>query len=201
MIVLADNDIIHKLACCELLPEFLLWLKAPPAEIWVLPSLAFMLRKKLKGNTVALECLEKFLSHVKIIPAAQISTMTRFSSLDVGEGQMLAVLVENKQVSQIVTGDKRALSLISQIAATDEDLSNRLRTAKIDCLESVMLGLIDQFGFPTINAKATRGVKSDKVIALSFGNSRSQAHAVVALNSYLTALQGSAAFVASYQPT
>lgn len=196
MIVLADNDIVHKLACCELLPELLLWLNAPPTQVWVLPSLPFMLRRKLKADTAALACLEGFLLNVLPIPEAPITPMERFSRLDVGERQMLAVLVENEQVSQLVTGDKRALKLIGDMVLTDSNLSRRLSEAQVDCLESIMLGLIDKFGFGAINAKAIRGLKSDGVLNMSFGSKRTQAHATAALSSYLADVKALATFVA-----
>jgi hypothetical protein len=197
MIVLADNDIVHKLARCELLPELLIWLKAPPAKIWVLPSMPFMLRRKLKADSVALACLESFLKQVKPIPVAAIVSMERFGQLDVGERQMLAILVDDAQVTQMVTGDKRALKLMGEIASTDHALAGRLATARIDCLESIMLGLIDQFGFAAINAKATRGATADVVLNMSFGAKRPEAHAVEALTSYLADVQAGAKFVAS----
>lgn len=197
MIVLADNDIVHKLACCELLPELLLWLKAPPNQVWVLPSLPFVLRRKLKADAGALRCLENFLLKVQPIPEADISLTERYSQLDVGERQMLAVLVGTAQVSQLVTGDKRALKLIGAMVMTDADLSRRLGEAQIDCLESIMLGLIDQFGFAAINSKAIRGLAADGVLNMSFGHQRTQAHALEALGSYLSAVQATAAFVAA----
>lgn len=126
MIVLADNDIVGKLACCDLLPELMAWLKAPPAEIWVLPTMPFVLRKKLKSNVHALVCLESFLLQVKPIPQAQLESLDRFALLDVGERQMLSVLVDDSTVHHMVTGDKRALKLIGEMACIDVDLSNRL---------------------------------------------------------------------------
>jgi hypothetical protein len=109
---------------------------------------------------------------------------------------MLAILVDDAQVTQMVTGDKRALKLMGEIASTDQALAGRLATARIDCLESIMLGLIDQFGFAAINAKAIRGATADGVLGMSFGTKRSQAHAVEALTSYLDGVRAEAAFVA-----
>jgi hypothetical protein len=196
MIVLADNDIVHKLACCELLPELLLWLKAPPTQVWVLPTLHFWIRRKLKTDPLAATCFEKFMTQVQAIPAAQPATLERLAQLDVGERQMLAVLVDNTKITQMVTGDKRALKQIGELASSDQALTARLDATRIDCLESIMLGLIDQFGFAAINAKATRGATADGVLGMSFGAKRSQAHTVEALTSYLDGVRASAAFVA-----
>ena len=197
MIVLADNDVIHKLACCDLLPELMLWLKAPPNQVLVLPGLRFVLRRKLKADKVALECFEDFLNKTQEIPQAPIALMERFDLLDVGERQMLAVLIDNKKVSQMVTGDKRALKVIGDMHLADADLSSRLSETRIDCLESIMLGLIEQFGFNAINVKAARGLKADGVLGMSFGGKRTQAHAEDALRSYLNEVRATAPFVES----
>jgi hypothetical protein len=196
MIVLADNDIIHKLACCELLPQLLIWLEVPPNQVWVLPSLQYMLRRKLKSNVGALSCLNDFLSNVQPIPEADINLMERYARLDVGERQMLAVLVKNEKINKLVTGDKRALKLINDLVQTDFDLSHRLNETQVDCLESIMLGLIDKFGFATINEKVIGGLATDGVLRLSFGSGRTQSHAVEALNSYLSEVKTFASFVA-----
>jgi hypothetical protein len=113
-VVLADNDIIHKLACCGLLQELLQWLGVPPAEVWVLPSMKYVVRPKLKGNQAALSELDQFLSQVSNLPAADIHMLDRFpTEMDVGERQMLAILVNTPEVQHMVTGDKRALRLMA----------------------------------------------------------------------------------------
>lgn len=58
-----------------------------------------------------------------------------------------------------------------------------------------MLGLIDQFGFAAINAKAINGVSSDTVLNISFGSKRDQNHACESLTSYLNAIRQTASFV------
>jgi len=197
MIILADNDIVHKLALCELLDDFLDWMGAPPAEVWVISTLPFVIRKKLKSTPVALACFEAFLAKTKPIPAASIELLERYAQLDEGERQMLAILVEDPRISRLVTGDKRALRQIAAMTATDVELKQRLREARVDCLESVMLGLLDHFGHAAINAKASRGVDSDKVLKMTFGPDRHEAHAREVLGVYLKEMADAADFVAN----
>ncbi len=197
MIILADNDIVHKLACCDLLDSFLLWIESPPAEVWVIPSVPFVLRKKLKNNPTALACLEAFLLKTRPIPEASIDLLERYEQLDEGERQMLAVLVEDQRITRLVTGDKRALGQIAGMATDDAHLKKRLNESRIDCLESVMLGLIDDFGYATINAKATLGVNSDIVLKMTFGPNRSEDHARVVLAVYLKEITEVSSFVAN----
>jgi hypothetical protein len=197
-VVLADNDIIHKLACCGLLQELLQWLGVPPAEIWVLPSMRFMLRKKLRSDAAALVDLEQFLRQVSDLPAADINMLALFpTEMDVGERQMLAILVSTPEVQHMVTGDKRALRLIGGMCAKDPALGQRLTQARVDCLESIMLALIDQFGFEMINAKVSRGSKSDTVLQASFGTKKSEANSIETLTYYLADVRREAPFMPS----
>ena len=195
MIILADNDIVHKLACCDLLNSFLEWIGSPPAEVWVIPSIPFVLRKKLKNNPEALACLEAFLLKTQAIPEASIELLERYEQLDEGERQMLAVLVEDQRITRLVTGDKRALRQIAGMASGDLNLSLRLSQTRTDCLESVMLGLMDHFGYPVINDKASLGVDSDKVLKMTFGPARSETHAREVLSVYLEELENQASFI------
>ena len=195
MIILADNDIVQKLACCELLDYFLEWIESPPAEVWVIPSIPFVLRKKLKNNPAALACLEAFLLKTRPIPEASMDLLERYEQLDEGERQMLAVLVEDQRITRLVTGDKRALRQIAGMVSGDAPLSSRLSQTRTDCLESVMLGLMDHFGYPVINGKASLGVDSDKVLKMTFGPARSEAHAREVLGVYLKELQDDVNFM------
>jgi hypothetical protein len=196
MIVLADNDIIHKLSCCQLLPEFMLWLKAPPAEIYVLPALPFVLRRKLKENKTALACLEDFLLLVKPVPAVQPETLVAFSNFDVGEQLLLASLYEDSNVTRLITGDKRALRQMSEACQTFPLFAARLIQVRADCFESVLLGLHNLIGFEALRDKVLNGIESDKVLQLSFGKSRNEQHMVSALNSYIADIRSYASFVA-----
>ncbi len=56
-----------------------------------------------------------------------------------------------------------------------------------------MLGLLEQFGFDAINPKID--ATADKVLAMTFGAGRTQAHAVEALQSFLGNLRQDAPFV------
>jgi hypothetical protein len=197
-VVLADNDIIHKLACCKLLQELLQWLGVPPAEIWVLPSMRFMLRRKLKADVSALAELDRFLLQVSDLPEADINMLALFpSEMDVGERQMLAILVNTPEVEHMVTGDKRALRLIGSMCANDPALDQRLAQARVDCLESIMLAFISKFGFEEINAKVSPGVRSDIVLQSSFGSRKLEANSRDTLSQYLNDVRREAPFLPS----
>jgi hypothetical protein len=161
MIILSDSDVVRKLAYCELLSEFLQYLKCPPNEVWVLPTLRFQLRKKLAKAPQALRNFEQFLLKVKNVPQATIDTLERFDSLDVGERQLLAILCDEPRVSQLVTGDKKALDQVAALTFGDEQLRDRLRETTVLCLESIFLGLMNKRGFDQVRSRVqTKWVNS-----------------------------------------
>ncbi|RYG85374.1 MAG: hypothetical protein EON58_23090 [Alphaproteobacteria bacterium] len=160
MIILSDSDVVRKLAYCELLAEFLQYLKCPPNEVWVLPTLRFQLRRKLANAPEALRNFEQFLLKVKNIPQAKIDTLERFESLDVGEGQLLAILCDEPRVSQLVTGDKKALDKVAALTYGDEQLRVRLQETTVLCLESILIGLVAKRGFNVVQARVRKWVKS-----------------------------------------
>jgi hypothetical protein len=174
MIILSDTDIVHKLACCELLLDFLQYLKCPPNEVWVLPPLRQMLRRKLANAPEAAKNVDQFLMRVRRIPAANVETLERFSTLDIGEQQLLAVLCDDPRVKHMVTGDKRALDRIAALTFGDELLKQRLEDASFFCFEAVMLGLLKKRGFSIIQARVLnkwaklKGQQFDGVILKAF---------------------------------
>lgn len=153
MIILSDSDVVRKLACCELLLEFLQYLECPPNEVWILPALQAQLRRKLANAPGALRNVEQFIARVKRIPAANVATLDRFSTLDVGEQQLVAILCDEKRVQHLVTGDKRALNSIAALTFGDDALRSRLQETTIFCFEAVMLALLQKRGFGIIQAR------------------------------------------------
>lgn len=192
MIVIADNDIVHKLALCDLLDELLEWLQVPPNEVLVLPTLKFWGRKKLRDYSTALACFERFLQLTAEIPEATLLNLEKFSSLDSGEQQLMATFIEQTETPQLITGDKRALKQLTELSRQDEALYGKLN-GNVDCLEGIMLELIRQSGFETINTKVR--VEVDGVFRLVFGTGRTQEHAIEALQSFLGDLRKASPFV------
>ena len=152
--------------------------------------------QKLKADAAALAQLEHFLVHVSVLPEADINMLALFPvEMDPGERQMLAILVNTPEVERMVTGDKRALRLIGSMCAKDLALDQRLNLARVDCLESIMLAFIGQFGFEAINAKVMSGLKSDTVLQASFGPKKLEANSREALAYYLNDVRKEASFL------
>lgn len=196
MIVLSDNDVLHKLALCDLLNELLAYLQVPPNQVKVLPTAKFVIRKLLSTQPAALAAFNNFLVQAQDIPEVQdLLLLEAIEELDVGERQMLAYLVEEPEVTGFVTGDKRALVRMAEYAMEIAVVDVRLSAVAVLSFESILLGLIGKFGFSHVNAKASTAVQFDGLLCLTFGPTRNEAHALGALNSYLSDLKQSAPFV------
>ena len=194
MIVLADVDIVHKLVYCDLLDELLKWLECPPNEIWVIPTMRYKVRKLLKNNSPALKRFNAFLDLTKELPAASTDSLISFSTLDVGEQQLFAVFSDSPEPMKIITGDKRAIWQVANLAINNQKLANRLSN-QVDCFEGIILGLIECYGFDAINNKILPNRVVDKVLGVAFGIGRNESHAIEALSSNLNSLRNEAAFV------
>lgn len=153
MIILSDTDVVRKLACCELLMEFLQLLKCPPNEVWVLPGLRFQLPKWFAESPQLMPGIRQFLSKVRVIPSADEETLERFAALDVGEQQLMALLCDDARIKHLVTGDKRALDLVAGLSFKDEALRERLDDTSVFCFEAVMLALMRKRGFSVVQAR------------------------------------------------
>lgn len=200
MIVLSDTDVVHKLACCELLIEFLQYLKCPPNEVWVLRALPQMLNRKLSGAPSAIQNLDAFMKRVRFIPPAKIKTLQRFESLDPGEQQLLALVCDDLRITQVVTGDKRALNQIATLASSDPQLDARLKETSVLCFESVILGLMKSRGFGIVKARiqkwgTIKGQEVDGAIKRAFPLEGDAAHAENTLNNYVEKLREGVPFV------
>lgn len=197
MIVLADTDVVQKLACCGLLLEFLQLLKAPPNEVWVLPALPQMLRRKLATAPNALLNAEQFLKRVRCIPAVNPETLERLASLDPGERQLAALVCDEPRVKHLVTGDKRAIRKMSRIAEEDTQLRARLSEVPILCFESVILSLVRIRGFAVVHSRvqawrAAAGPAMDGTAAGAFPPDGDVTHANQHLTGSIVELSGDA---------
>ena len=186
MIVLSDNDVLHKLALCDLLSELLAFLQVPPNQVKVLPTAKFVIRRLLSTHPAALAAFNNFLGQAHDIPEVQnLLLLEAIEELDVGERQMLAYLVEEPAVTGFVTGDKLALVRMAEYAMEITVVNGRLNAVDVFSFESILLALIGKFGFSHVNAKASTAVEFDGLLRLAFGPTQNETHALDALNSYL----------------
>ncbi len=197
MIILADNDILLKLASCDLFDEFMVAFSVTLSDIRVLNTAHFSLirtkHKKRIGDT-GFNRLNEFLATVSVIDhepeLTVIAALTEQTdkNIDAGEANLFASCSEISD-SVIVTGDKK--SLVGLVEASKEDsmcdnlcksLSNR-----VFCFEQVLIRILDSHGFNTLLQKLIEGRGCDTGLSLWLGHhlTPSEAEFREGLQSYL----------------
>lgn len=158
MIVLSDNDVIIKLAQCNLIPCLNNIFGHDSNEIFVSPSAKFQILKKrdkairMCGSEAIVQRVGEFLESVQVIPVVEdyslVETLQAIPKIDEGEQLLLAACMENPG-SIFMTGDKKCLSAVR---ANHEKLPG-FHARLIDSVvtfESAILLSVQAFGFEII---------------------------------------------------
>ncbi len=197
MIVLADNDILLKLAQCDMYTEFLGAYGLTVAEVFIANRLRFSAttkKQQLKLGPEGFAKLTSFLAKVADITTPPDPTIAAAladqidKNIDAGEAALFAVcpLIPG---SFIMTGDKKCLTGLTEAAkvdATCQTLSTSL-TRRIICFEQVLLSILDHVGFDAIRDRLIHGRECDKCLKLCIGSGLNATEEILreGLNSYL----------------
>ncbi len=176
MIVLADNDVIKKLAYCDLYDEFFQAFGVSSEEIFVLNTARPVLtaprhRRHLDDDSFGR--LTAFLDAVEVITASpdadeQIA-LAEQQNIDTGEAVLFSIANQLKD-SLLATGDKRSLeSLAATADRTCQRLCKKL-TGKVVCFEQILEKILDLAGFDAIRDRLIDGRDCDKVLAIVLGS-------------------------------
>jgi hypothetical protein len=178
MICLADNDIVKKLAICNLLDEAVGALEVSLEEILVLPTARFKLgiAKKPEKTIASLGIetfrrLESFLESVGVIDIVPPPDEQRLfdDAMDIDPGE--AILFSASAVYSdcyIATGDKRSLRALVAIPHA-EKIVERLNH-HILCFEQIVLRCIDHVGFELVRSKIVPASDCDTALRAAFGS-------------------------------
>ena len=180
MIVLADNDILFKLARCDLFDGFLASFSITVDDIRILKSARFSIRSKKHRNRIDGESLARltaFLNSVRDVEAepdpttiAALNEQTD-KNIDAGEAVLFSICPLIPE-SAIVTGDKKSLAGLTAASRVDTvcaGLCNAL-AGRIYCFEQVLTRILDHFGFEAIRQKLIDGRECDGGMALWLGS-------------------------------
>lgn len=179
MICLSDNDIILKLACCNLLDEALVVLGVKKEEVFVLPTARHVLLKPLKhpdkaktrlGDAVY-DRLKLFLDSVQIIDVKPSPEEQQLFDDIVGIHSGEAVLFSASSHYpdfNLATSDKNSLRSLSGSPACNA-IVGRL-AGKVICFEQVIIRIIDRYGFNPVRDKVVPARDCDTALRAAFGS-------------------------------
>lgn len=145
--------------------------QVPPNTLWILPALRAQLTGVFGAAEVQTGRLAYFFSKATVIPEASFEALERCygNGLDVGEQQMLGVLLERPDVKHLITGDRNALRQIGHLCHSDPPMRQRLGDTSIWCFESVLANIIRRRGFDVVKTKVHGWIHTGKDVDIAIG--------------------------------
>lgn len=187
MILLADNDILLKLAGCHLLNIFQEIICPNNESIYLTPSSQFSLpsqiKKKLEqksGRDEINSFLQKIVYLEDEVNHDIVAKLAGTPKIDVGEVQLFAQAYLNPD-AYIATHDKNSLRALlgnPNLSDISSVLVNRVYT-----LEIALLILMKELGFEKVSQSVIERCVKDGVLDMAFGRDRDESHAIACLSS------------------
>lgn len=170
LILLADNDIILKLAACDFLNEAITVLGASRETFRVLPTARYKIEKDKKllprygidGITRALSFVKTCTQVDDVDLHGRADELVKTTGIDVGEALLIASAAGHPH-SVLATGDKRSLVQLCK----DPTKHTYLRAAlagRVVCFEAILLTLIRQpwVGFARVRERVVGGLLTEQ---------------------------------------
>lgn len=167
MKLLIDTDAFCKLAIGNILDDAVGLFLADLASCGRLPALPYMLRKgrlrKILGVQISdgLICLAESIPVLGPPDVEWFDKLASAQTIDPGEAQLYAVAAASG--ATVISGDKRALRSLKEIAGYAEAL-----TGRIVVLEALLVALCDQLGVVEVGSRVQPLLAYDKVVGICF---------------------------------
>lgn len=198
LICFLDNDIIHKLAACDLFLEAISSLNLEESDLRVLANAHnfFQNSRHFKNypDNLRNRMIDVAQKYTKVdetcLDIDVINDLKKIQGIDPGESLLTAAAL-NEESFYLTTGDKRyikALGSATQIQSIQLKLSGR-----VICLEQVIKQIIYCKGFENTLTKVLPGRQYDKSLGAIFGSGEkcTQDNVVTSLNGYIQDLKNS----------
>ncbi len=202
MILLCDNDILKKLAACDLLATALDALSLTKEQLRILQTAPYVLglagagKHRNTQHTLVQQRLGTFFDGVEYIDekisTATVSAFAAVDEIDQGEAVLYATAVECEGYI-ITTGDKRSLRALSS-APTLSCYVERLR-GRVVCLEQMVKIMIRRHGFDFIKQHVIPAREFDTALRVAFGSGEKaeESNVLAALQAYIDSLRSETA--------
>jgi hypothetical protein len=169
MKVLVDTDAFCKFGLAGLLTDALASLGAQLTDCGRLPALPHMLRRGSVPKRFGAENCKALLPTAESIEPLQPSNsvwLDRFASvpgIDPGEAQLFSAAADERFL--VLSGDKRALRAVSQVAGAPQALSGL-----IVVLEAVLIALHESVGVDALRARVAPLRAFDTTVGICFSD-------------------------------
>jgi len=202
VIYLSDNDIVEKLAICDLLDEALVAFNATRADVLVIPTL----KLRIGIGTPRPKVVQRLGVEVAERLVGFIGTVREIDDYSRDEHQMLEDLDDSIEIDAgeivllsatavlsdylLLTGDKRCLRAVATCPECAE-IARRIR-GRVVCFEQIIWRIIDSSGFEHVRAKVVPVMHAcDTALRSAFGSGllATQANAIARLESDIAGLR------------
>lgn len=177
MICLADNDVLLKLAACNLLDDAVPALETTKSEFFVLPTAKYKIgydrqnKLQAKYGVDGIKRTLEFIQTVQEIVAPpdidERDLLLTVDNIDAGEDVLFAA-TQHRDVYIVATGDKRCLRALAS-APTCQPIYDRM-SGRVICLEQIIARLIPHLGFNEVRQRVVPVRDCDTSLKAAFGS-------------------------------
>ena len=199
MIILSDNDIIYKLAACDMLDEALVALGVMYTDVYVLPTAKYKFgitknpaRAEARYGPEVVARIRNFLANVRELdvvgPSEELQLLAEIDGIDVGEAVLFSATVRFDNYL-LATGDKNSLRAMAS-SPTCQPIARRL-SGHVICLEQLVTRVIAHFGFAYVKDKVVPARSCDTALRAAFGSgdAATESNVLTALDGYINELR------------
>ncbi len=198
MILFCDNDILLKLAACDLLDDALESLGVDAQDVRVLPTAKWVfdvVRNRAKGEEKYGRAIhQRICSFLQKAPEInppcphELQLLDDVMNVDPGDAILISGTVGFTEYL-LATGDKRCLTALA-CNERCRPIAERLR-GHVICLEQIIKKSIQQFGFERIKKKVVPAVDCDTALRAVFGTGLDavEANVIRDLDAYIQELR------------
>ncbi|ETX04828.1 MAG: hypothetical protein ETSY2_26520 [Candidatus Entotheonella gemina] len=199
MIILSDNDIIYKLAACDLLDEALVVLGVTPTDVYVLPTAKYKFgitkspaRTEAQYGSTVVTRIRNFLTQVHELDVVgsteELRLLAEADGIDAGEAVLFSATVLFDHYL-LATGDKNSLRAVASTPVS-QPIAHRL-SGHVICLEQIVMHIIEHFGFMYAKNKIVPARSCDTALRVAFGSgdAATELNVLAALDGYINELR------------
>jgi hypothetical protein len=200
VICLADNDIIHKLAACDLLDVVLVALSLRRTDVYVLPTAKYKFRVTPRGSVQGerrygaevFARIRDFLASVREINvpglSEELQLLAGVDDIDPGEAVLFTATAQFDQYL-LATGDKNSLRALASTSVC-RPIAQRL-CGHVICFEQIIKRVIQHCGFSYVQDKVIPARACDTALRVAFGlgSDATEASVLATLDSYINELR------------
>lgn len=198
MILFCDNDILHKLAVCNLLDDAVEALEVTPKDVYVLPTAKHKFgvtgdrcKAERKYGREVFHCISRFLANASEIQKESPDELRQLEdvvNIDPSDAILITATAGYSDFL-LATGDKRLLKALAANLCCRR-IAERI-ARHVVCLEQIIKRSIQQFGFDHVKDKVVPAVDCDNALRAAFGSglSATQENVMRTLDAYIIELR------------